>query len=60
MSDKNKKLLVVQNAGLLELERIVANLYAKDMVSKDEIKELINSLKMMVDILPEQKQTYIH
>lgn len=59
MVTKNK-LYVVNNAGMIELERVVANLYAKGLVTKTEIKELINSLKVLVDNLPERKETHLH
>lgn len=53
-------LVVLNNAGMVELERVVTNLYAKKLVSKDEIKEFINSLKALVERLPEHEETYQH
>ena len=54
------KLILVNNAGMIELERTITSLYAKRLVSKIEIKELIASLKMLVDALPDNEETYLH
>jgi hypothetical protein len=54
------KIYVVNNAGMIEIERIVGNLYAKGLVSKDEIKELINNLKQLIDNLPDRKENLLH
>lgn len=54
------KLVLVNNAGMIELERTITSLYAKRLVSKIEIKELIASLKMLVDALPDNEETYLH
>lgn len=51
---------VLANAGMIELERAVTNLYAKRLVSKDEIKELINNLKQLVDKLPDLDEWYLN
>lgn len=54
------KLLVLNNAGMIELERTITSLYSKRLVSKDEIKELINSLKLLVNGLPDNDETFLH
>lgn len=54
------KLIVLNNAGIIELERVITNLYAKKLVSKDEIKQFINSLKSLVDKLPDHEEEFLH
>ena len=54
------KLVVLNNAGMIELERTIASLYAKRLVSKDEVKELINNLKLLVETLPDLDEVYLH
>lgn len=54
------KLVPVNNAGMIELERTITSLYAKRLVTKDEIKQLIHSLKVLVDALPDTEETYLH
>jgi len=51
---------IVNNAGLLELYRVVLNLYNRGLVSKDEIKELTNSLKDLTDQLPDIQEKFLH
>lgn len=51
---------IVNNAGLLELYRVVLNLYNRGLVTKDEIKELTNSLKDLTDQLPEVQERFLH
>lgn len=46
--------------GIIELERVITNLYAKKLVSKDEIKQFINSLKALVDKLPDTEEEFLH
>ncbi len=54
------KLIVLNNLGTVELERTITNLYAKKLISKNEIKEFINSLKVLVDNLPDHDETFVH
>lgn len=54
------KAVILNNAGMVELEKAVTNLYVKRLVTKDEIKELINNLKALVNALPDLDETYLH
>lgn len=58
MATKDVKL--VENAGLLELFRVVLNLYNKNLASKDEIKQLINTLKDFTINLPDTPPKYLN
>lgn len=60
MVTKNNNFVVSSNTGMVELERVVANLYSKGLCSKDEIKEFINNLKLLVENLPERKENHLH
>lgn len=42
------------------MERALTNLYAKKLISKNEIKDFINSLKALVDKLPDHEETFLH
>ena len=54
------KPLALSTASMVELEKVITELYAKKLVTKDNIKELINNLKVLVDQLPEIEETYLH
>lgn len=58
MATKDVKL--VENAGLLELFRVVLNLYNKNLASKDEIKQLVNTLKDFTTNLPDTPPKYLN
>lgn len=45
---------------MIEIEKAITNLYAKKLVTKDEVKELINNLKALVIALPDQEELYLH
>lgn len=51
---------MINNAGLLEIYRVVLNLYNKGLATKDEIKELSNTLKDLLADLPDTQEKYLH
>ena len=56
----DKKTTGQSNAGMVEMERVISSLYAKRLIDKSHIKELINSLKQLVEQLPDHSDTYLH
>ena len=54
------KLTILKNPGLIEIERSIVNLYAKRLISKDDLKDVINNLKFLVERLPEHDEIYLH
>lgn len=60
MTTATKRPQMINNAGLLEIYRVVLNLYNKGLASKDEIKELSNTLKDLIIDLPETQEKYLH
>lgn len=54
------KLITLNNTGIVELERVITNLYVKKLVTKEEIKQFINSLKNLVENLPDHNETFIN
>ena len=56
----NKVRMVVQNAGLVELYKVVLKLYNKNLITKDDIKEFHHNLKVLTDTLPEAEERFLH
>lgn len=60
MTTMTKRPQMINNAGLLEIYRVVLNLYNKGLATKDEIKELSNTLKDLLTDLPDTQEKYLH
>jgi len=56
----NDQVGILSNIGMVELERAILSLYAKRLITKDQVKELINSLKLLVNQLPDLEVQYLH
>lgn len=56
----SKQLAVPNNPGMVEIEKVVAQLYVQKLITKDDIKELINSLKLLASLLPDTEIIHTH
>lgn len=47
------------NTVMLEIEKMILEMYANSYIGKADIKELLRDLKVLVDELPDDKDVYL-